>query len=127
LALLGGFTFLGMGLINYVVPQFVRRPIYSRALSEWQYWLLLIGFLLFFWVLTQASFLQGQSWAQGVPEVNVLTLIRPHYIGRAVAGVLILASTIVFAWNIFATLAVDTGERARREFKTAARPALSED
>jgi len=126
LALLGAFTFFGMGLIDYVVPQFLGRPVYSRQLSEWQYWLILIGFLGFFWVLTFASFLQGQNWAIGIPEVNVLPLIRPHYIGRAIFGAMIVVSAFVQAYNILATLLVDTGPRARQEFRRyVAGPAVS--
>ncbi len=117
LALLGAFTFFGMGMIDYLVPQFLGRPIFSRQLSQWQYWLIFFGFLGFFWVLTFASFLQGQSWAIGIPEVNVLPLIRPHYIGRAVFGALIVVSAFVLAFNIVATLVVDTRLRTREQFR----------
>jgi cbb3-type cytochrome c oxidase subunit I len=39
LALLGAFTILGMGVIDYIVAQIYAKPLYSRSLSEWQYWL----------------------------------------------------------------------------------------
>lgn len=116
LALLGAFTFFGMGMIDYLVPQFLSRPIFSRRMSEWQYWLIFVGFVGFFWVLTFASFLQGQSWAIGIPEINVLPLIRPHYIGRAIFGALIVMSAFVQAYNIVATLMVDTRTRTREQF-----------
>lgn len=57
LALLGAFTILGMGVIDYIIPQVYKRPIYSRKLVEWQYWLVFIGFTGFFFSLTFASFL----------------------------------------------------------------------
>lgn len=120
LALLGAFTFVGMGLIEYMVPQMLKRPIYSRKLSIWQYWLILVGFMGFFWVLTIASFLQGQSWAQGVPEVNVLPMIQPHYIGRALFGAMILASTFVQAANVLMTVLTDTSRGTREAFRRAA-------
>ena len=122
LALLGAFTFFGMGLIDYMVPQMARKPIYSRKLSEWTYWLLLTGFFGFFWALTLASFLQGQSWAQGQPEVNVLTMLRPHYIGRALFGGLIVFSTFVLTWNVVATIFTDTSSRTRADFRRAVSP-----
>lgn len=118
LALLGAFTFFGMGMIDYLVPQYLGRPIFSRHLSDWQYWLILIGFLGFFWVLTFASFLQGQNWAIGIPQINVLPLIRPHYIGRAIFGSMIVMASIVQAINVIATVVVDTRKRTRAQFRS---------
>jgi cbb3-type cytochrome oxidase subunit 1 len=115
LALLGAFTILGMGVIDYIVPQILKKPIYSRVLVEWQYWLVFIGFVGFFTSLTFASFLQGQNWAIGVPEVNTLPLLRPHYIARAIFGSMIVASGVVQIWNIYRTVTVDTASRRRHE------------
>ncbi|MBF9030957.1 cytochrome-c oxidase [Rhodobacterales bacterium HKCCE3408] len=123
LALLGAFTFVGMGTVTYLVPQFLGRPIYSRQLVEWQYWLLFVGFTGFFWVLTFASFLQGQNWAIGIPQINVLPEIRPHYIARAIFGAMILMSAILQAISVIATLIVDTSRKTREEFRAyAGRP-----
>src|SRR6266566_1099828 len=66
LALLGAFTILGMGVIDYIVAQIYARPLYSRTLTEWQYWLVTVGFTGFFSVLTLAGFQQGFSWAEGI-------------------------------------------------------------
>ena len=126
LALLGAFTILGMGLIDYAIPQFYKKPIYSRRLVEWQFWLVFIGFTGFFWSLTFASFLQGQNWAIGIPEVNVLPLIRPHYIARAVFGAMIVTSGLVQIYNIWKTVTADTSRIARDEmapYIQAAQPA----
>jgi cytochrome c oxidase cbb3-type subunit 1 len=113
LALLGAFTILGMGVIDYVIPQIYRRPIYSRRMAEWQYWLVFIGFVGFFFSLTFASFLQGQNWAIGVPEVNVLPEIRPHYIARGIFGSMIVASGVIQVVNIWLTVRRDTSSRTR--------------
>jgi cbb3-type cytochrome c oxidase subunit I len=117
LALLGAFTFLGMGVIDYIIPQVLKRPIFSVKLSEWQYWLIVIGFLGFFWVLTIAGFIQGQSWLRGIPEVNVLPMLRPYYMARAVFGAMIVASGIVQAYNIYKTVTTDTAQRTRSELR----------
>ncbi|HZD78868.1 MAG TPA: cbb3-type cytochrome c oxidase subunit I [Actinomycetota bacterium] len=117
LALLGAFTILGMGVIDYVIPQIYKRPIYSRSLVEWQYWLILIGFTGFFVSLTFASFLQGQNWALGIPEVNVLPEIRPHYIARGVFGAMIVMSGIVQIYNIWRTVRGDTHQKTRDEIE----------
>lgn len=113
LALLGAFTILGMGLIDYIVPQLMGRPIYSRRLVEWQYWLVFIGFTGFFVALTFAAFLQGQNWAAGTPEVNVLPQIRPYYIARGAFGSMIVMSGIVQVYNIWQTVRTDTSKRTR--------------
>lgn len=117
LALLGAFTILGMGLIDYVIPQIYRRPLYSRYLAEWQYWMVFIGFTGFFVSLTIASFIQGQNWAQGIPIVNILPQIKPHYIARAIFGGMIVISGFIQAYNVWMTVRTDTGERLRREMQ----------
>jgi cbb3-type cytochrome oxidase subunit 1 len=108
LALLGAFTFLGMGLIDYIIPQILKKPLFSRKLAEWQYWLIVIGFLGFFWSLTIAGFVQGQSWLRGIPEINVVPLLRPYYMARAIFGAMIVVSGIIQAFNIYRTVTTDT-------------------
>ncbi|GIV78034.1 MAG: hypothetical protein KatS3mg050_2428 [Litorilinea sp.] len=115
LALLGAFTFLGMGMIDYIVPQVLKKPLYSARLGEWQYWLITIGFLGFFWALTIAGFIQGQSWLRGIPEVNVIPLLRPYFMARAVFGAMIVLSGIVQAYNIYRTATTDTHHVLRME------------
>ncbi|MEA2622312.1 MAG: cytochrome c oxidase cbb3-type subunit [Chloroflexota bacterium] len=115
LALLGSFTILGMGLIDYVVPQMYGRPLYSRRLGEWQYWLVFIGFTGFFFSLTIAGLLQGQNWAIGIPEVNVLPELRPHYVLRGIFGAMIVMSGFVQVYNIWKTVRTDTSAKARAE------------
>jgi cbb3-type cytochrome c oxidase subunit I len=108
LALLGAFTFLGMGIIDYVVPQVLKKPLFSQRLAEWQYWLIVIGFLGFFWSLTIAGFVQGQAWLRGIPEINVLPMLLPYYMARAIFGAMIVVSGIVQAVNIYKTVKTDT-------------------
>jgi cbb3-type cytochrome c oxidase subunit I len=126
LALLGGFTILGMGVIDYCVAQIYRRPLWSRTLSEWQYWLVTIGFTGFFSALTMAGFIQGQSWSAGIPEVNVLPLLHPWFIARAVFGAMIVLSGIIQMVNIFMTVRGDTAPRlARGVDRVSGRPAVA--
>ncbi len=115
LALLGAFTILGMGAIDYIVAQIYGRPLFSRSLSEWQYWLVTVGFTGFFSVLTLAGFQQGFSWEQGIPEVNVLPQLHAYYIARGIFGAMIVASGIVQIVNIGMTVFTNTQERRRRE------------
>lgn len=119
LALLGAFTFLGMGIIDYIIPQVLQKPLYNTRLTEWQYWLIVIGFLGFFWSLTIAGFIQGQSWLRGIPEVNILPILRPYYMARAIFGAMIVLSGIVQAYNIYQTVITDTRHRVRTELLSA--------
>src|SRR5256885_16458303 len=79
-----------MGVIDYIVAQIYAKPLFSRSLSEWQYWLVTVGFTGFFSVLTLAGFQQGFSWAEGIPEVNVLPQLHAYYIARGIFGAMIL-------------------------------------
>jgi cbb3-type cytochrome c oxidase subunit I len=118
LALLGAFTFLGMGFIDYAIPQIYKKPLYSWALTNWQYWMITIGFTGFFLVLMIAGLIQGQLWAQGIPEINVLPDLVPYFIGRAIFGALIVISGFIQAYNIWMTLRVDTRLRSRIDTRT---------
>jgi cytochrome c oxidase cbb3-type subunit 1 len=124
LALLGSFTILGMGVIDYIVAQVYARPLWSRTLSEWQYWLVTVGFTGFFSVLTLAGFQQGFSWAQGIPEVNVLPQLHAYFIARGVFGAMIVLSGIVQIVNVGLTVFTDTHERRRRETLAVAEAVL---
>ena len=115
LALLGAFTILGMGVIDYMVAQIFGKPLWSRSLSEWMYWLVTVGFTGFFSVLTLAGFQQGFSWQDGIPEVNVLNQLHAYYIARGIFGAMIVVSGIVQIVNIGMTIFTDTAERRRRE------------
>lgn len=108
LALLGGFTILGMGVVYYMVPHIWDKPPYSRALGEWQYWLVTVGFLLFFTTLTIAAFIQGQNWLNGVNEVLVLPMLRLWNIVRAIAGGMIYAAAWIQLYIILMTIFTDT-------------------
>jgi cytochrome c oxidase cbb3-type subunit I len=104
-----------MGVIDYIVAQIYARPLWSRTLTEWQFWLVTVGFTGFFSVLTLAGFQQGFSWSQGIPEVNVLPQLHAYFIARGIFGVMIIASGIVQMINVGMTIFTNTQERKRRE------------
>ncbi len=62
LALLGAFGFIAAGAMLYMVPQIVRKPLWSRNLADAQYWLMLLGINGFFWALTAAGLAQASAW-----------------------------------------------------------------
>src|SRR5207248_10677518 len=109
-----------MRVIDYIVAQVYARPLWSRSLTEWMYWLVVVGFTGFFTVLTLAGFQQGLEWEQGVPEVNVLPQLHAYFIARGVFGAMIVLSGIVQIVNIGMTIFTDTRERRRRETRIVA-------
>ncbi len=115
LALLGGFTILGMGVNHYMLPHILNKPPYSRALAEWQYWLVTWGFIAFLAAMTLAAFVQGQGWLSGQPEINILPSLKLWNIMRAVAGGMIYTAAWLQFVNIGLTYLVDT--RARNAAK----------
>jgi cbb3-type cytochrome oxidase subunit 1 len=104
-----------MGVIDYIVAQIFAKPLWSRSLSEWQYWLVTVGFTGFFSVLTLAGFQQGFAWQDGIPEVNVLPQLHAYYVARGIFGGMIVLSGIVQIVNIGMTIFTNTAERRRRE------------
>jgi cbb3-type cytochrome oxidase subunit 1 len=104
-----------MGVIDYIVAQVYARPLFSRTLTEWQYWLVTVGFTGFFSVLTLAGFQQGFSWAEGIPEVNVLPQLHAYYIARGIFGAMIVVSGIVQIVNVGMTIFTDTDALQRAE------------
>src|SRR5919204_79124 len=109
------FTIHVMGVIDYIVAQIYQKPLFSRSLSEWQYWLVTVGFTGFFSVLTLAGFQQGFSWQDGIPEVNVLPQLHAYYIARGIFGAMIVVSGVIQIVNIGLTIFTNTAERRRRE------------
>ncbi len=95
-----------IGGMYYVIPRIYNCQIYSRTLANVQYSLYVIGFTFFFGGFLIAGLIQGSAWVhQGLPVWSVLPGLRPFFALRTVGGVLIVASFILFAYNIFATVA----------------------
>lgn len=126
LALLGGFTILGMGVIYFMLPHILNKPVYSRALAEWQYWLITLGFLAFFTTLFVAAFVQGQSWLNGTPEVLVLPKLRLWNMLRAISGGLIFATAWIQLINVLLTYFTDTHKVVARRAAADAHSAIGE-
>ncbi|RME61245.1 MAG: hypothetical protein D6780_02065 [Candidatus Dadabacteria bacterium] len=101
LALFGVFSWWLMAFIYFVWPKVSGRQIRSWILSEWHFWLSFIGFFLFYYIPdTVAGLLQGFAWIRGLPIVDSLVAAQPFWIPRAVSGVMLIASVIIFIINL---------------------------
>jgi cbb3-type cytochrome c oxidase subunit I len=119
LALLGAFGFVGSGAVLYMVPKVVGKPLWSRNLADFQYWLMLLGVTGFFWSLTVAGLAQGTAWIYaGQQEVRVYELLKPYFYMRTWFGGMAAIGVYAMLINVIATVlqpALDPSlERKRR-------------
>jgi cbb3-type cytochrome c oxidase subunit I len=93
-----------IGGIYYALPRILNCKLYSRSLANVQYSLYVIGFTFFFGGFLLTGLVQGTNWVhQGLPIWSVLPGLRPYMALRAMGGTLIVASFILFTYNVFAT------------------------
>jgi len=103
LALLGFVGFTVWGSIYYVVPRVMNTELYSERLAWLHWWLTILGFLLFFSVLTSAGLVQAGGFEQGIPVIAILPGIRSLWIARAAAGTIIITAQFIFVYNMTRT------------------------
>lgn len=107
LALLGAFGFIASGTMLYMVPQIVRRPLWSKNLADAQFWLMFLGITGFFWALTAAGLVQssaaitlGQQW------VRLYPVVKPYFELRSAFGGMIVVAVVFQLINLVQTVRV---------------------
>jgi cbb3-type cytochrome c oxidase subunit I len=96
-----------IGGMYYAIPRMYKCQIFSTRLAKAQYAFYVIGFAVFFFGFTVSGLVQGSSWVHlGLPVWSVLPGIRPYMALRIMGGSLLVTSFVMFAYNIFATVAV---------------------
>ncbi|MBI2890627.1 MAG: cbb3-type cytochrome c oxidase subunit I [Nitrospirae bacterium] len=101
LALFGVFSWWIFSFIYFVWPKITGRPMASRALAEWHFWLSVVGFFLLYYVPdTVAGLMQGFTWLRGLSIVDSLKAAQPFWIPRAISGVVLLTGTVLLAVNM---------------------------
>jgi len=105
LALLGAFGFIAAGAMHYMVPQIVRKPLWSRNLADTQYWLMLVGINGFFWALTAAGLAQASAWVTlGEQVVKAYPVVKPYFFLRSAFGGMIAVGVWMQLINLVMTL-----------------------
>ncbi|MFC1813807.1 cbb3-type cytochrome c oxidase subunit I [Thermodesulfobacteriota bacterium] len=107
---LGFAGMIALGGIYYLLPRMTGKPLYSRFLADFQYWMILIGVVGFTVVLTIAGLIQGNAWLNGETVYRVLPEIHMYYIARASIGLMIFSSAIVGLYNILRSMFFNPGE-----------------
>ena len=111
MALLGAFSFYAIAGVYYTVPRMIGKKLYSERLANAHFWLMTIASVPFFAVLWISGVIQGFLWLN--PEntfLEVLRLMKPYHVIRMLSGALILASIILFIYNIVETCAGKGGD-----------------
>jgi len=107
---LGFAGMIALGGLYYILPRITGKPLYSRFLADFQYWLILIGVIGFTVVLTIVGLIQGNAWLNGEIVYRVLPEIHIYYITRASLGLMIFSSAILGLYNILRSIFFNPGE-----------------
>ena len=100
IGVLGFAGMIALGGLYYTIPKMTGRPLFSRFLADFQYWMVLIGMVGFTIVLTIACLIQGNAWLNGETVYRVLPEIHVYYVVRAGLGLLIFSSAVLGFYNI---------------------------
>ena len=110
LGVLGFAGMIALGGIYYILPRMTGRPLYSRLLADFQYWMILIGTVGFMVVLTIAGLIQGNAWLNGETVYRLLPQIHVYYVTRAALGLMIFSSAVIGFYNIIRSMFFSPGE-----------------
>ncbi len=110
IGVLGFSGMIALGGLYYVLPRIVGKPLFSRFLADFQYWMVLIGVTGFTIVLTVVGLIQGNAWLNGETVYRVLPEIHLYYVIRASLGLMIFTSAVVGFYNIIRTLFFNPAE-----------------
>ena len=110
MGILGFSGMIALGGIYYILPKITGKPLYSRMLADFQYWLVLIGLSGFMVSLTIAGLIQGNGWLNGETVYRILPQIHHYNVVRASMGLLIVVGALIGLYNIGRTLFFNPGE-----------------
>ncbi len=109
IGVLGFAGMIALGGIYFTIPKITGRPLFSRFLADFQYWMVLIGMVGFTIVLTIAGLIQGNAWLNGETVYRVLPEIHVYYVTRAGLGLMIFTSALLGFYNIARSLLAKRG------------------
>ena len=110
MGVLGFSGMIALGGIYYILPKMTGKPIYSKLLADFQFWMILIGLVGFMVVLTIAGLVQGNSWLNGETIYRILPQMHHYNIVRAGLGFLIVTGAVVGLYNMVRSIFFISGE-----------------
>ncbi|MBL8290921.1 MAG: cbb3-type cytochrome c oxidase subunit I [Bryobacterales bacterium] len=109
MAVLGAFSFFAIAGTYYTIPRMLNRKLFSEALANWSYWLLMIGGLGFFVTLWLGGFWQGWQWNNpAIPFIDTVKALNPVWVVRFFSGILMFLGIVTFSYNVLATFLGET-------------------
>lgn len=99
LTMYGIITFALWGGIYSVMTSEQTSPRPRRRMIRIHFWLALVGLLVYTVPLMIGGSMRGQSWMQGAPFIESVTLMIPFWTWRAIGGSLMWLSHLVVAYN----------------------------
>ncbi|MFO7645234.1 MAG: cbb3-type cytochrome c oxidase subunit I [Desulfosarcina sp.] len=109
IGVLGFAGMIALGGMYYTLPKMTGRPLHSRLLADFQYWMVLIGVVGFTVVLTITGLIQGSAWLNGETVYRILTQFHVYFVIRAGLGVLIFVSSLLGLYNVVRSLPAGNG------------------
>jgi cytochrome c oxidase cbb3-type subunit 1 len=101
----GFFSFVMFGSIYFILPRITGREWpYPRAITA-HFWLVTVGFAVYFIPLTIGGWLQGLAMLDASkPFIESVEVTRPYLLARSVGGSLMTLGHVVFATHALSTL-----------------------
>jgi acyl-CoA synthetase (AMP-forming)/AMP-acid ligase II len=81
----------------------LKRELYSQKLARIHFWMMAIGFLGFWSVLTAAGLVQGAAKVYEIPYIQSVAATHPYMVGRVIFGAMIIFSQPIFLYNMYMT------------------------
>jgi cbb3-type cytochrome c oxidase subunit I len=104
LAFVADYSLWAFALLYLALPHLVRRPIYSRKLAEWHFWLTTIGVSIYMISMFTAGVIQGLSWLEGgIPFIKSVSAMHPYFVIRTLGGLMMVGGQVVLGYNIWQT------------------------
>jgi cytochrome c oxidase cbb3-type subunit 1 len=101
---LGAYAFVSLVLFGgayFLVPLLTQRQWPAPKLIALHYWLVFIGFVIYFVSLTVGGWLQGMAMLDATRDfLESMEITIPYLTGRSVGGALMTAGHVVFAINL---------------------------
>ena len=100
-AMYGFIAFVIWGAVYGLVPRLTGREPSPVAVGV-HFWLALVGMTIYVASISVAGLLQGRSWVAGQSFIASVIAAEPMWLWRTIGGLLMVASHVVFAANVWA-------------------------
>jgi cytochrome c oxidase cbb3-type subunit 1 len=102
----GFVSFILFGAVYHMGPRLTGRQWPAPALIKAHFWLVVIGFAIYFFALTIGGVLQGLAMLDATrPFADSVTVLAPYLEARSVGGGLMTLGHLIFAAHFIALLA----------------------